>query len=121
MLYEEVITNTKKKKHQKQIRRTLVLDWNWEYQFELMIFSAIIIFLIEVYNASLVAQSVKNPLAMQKTTAHETQVRSLGWDDPLEKEMATHSQYSCLENPWTGEPSGWWATILGVAKESGMI
>ena len=35
--------------------------------------------------ASLVAQTVKNLLAMQ-----ETQDRSLGWEDPLEKEMATH-------------------------------
>ena len=29
----------------------------------------------------------------------ETQLRSLGWEDPLEKEMATPLQYSCLENP----------------------
>ena len=36
--------------------------------------------------ASLVAQTVKNPLAMQ-----ETWVRSLGWEDPLEEGMATHS------------------------------
>ena len=36
--------------------------------------------------ASLVAQTVKNLPAMQ-----ETQVRSLGWEDPLDKEMATHS------------------------------
>jgi len=36
--------------------------------------------------ASLVAQLVKNPPAMQ-----ETWVRSLGWEDPLEKGMATHS------------------------------
>ena len=36
--------------------------------------------------ASLVAQMVKNPPAMQ-----ETQIQSLGWEDPLEKEMATHS------------------------------
>ena len=36
--------------------------------------------------ASLVAQTVKNPLAMQ-----ETQVQSLGWDDSLEEGMATHS------------------------------
>ena len=36
--------------------------------------------------ASLIAQLVKNPPAMQ-----ETCVRSLGWEDPLEKEMATHS------------------------------
>ena len=36
--------------------------------------------------ASLVAQTIKNPPAMQ-----ETWVRSLGWEDPLEKDMATHS------------------------------
>ena len=35
------------------------------------------------------AQQVKNPPAVQET--QETQVQSLGWDDPLEKEMATHS------------------------------
>ena len=29
----------------------------------------------------------------------ETWVQSLGWEDPLEEGMATHSQYSCLENP----------------------
>ena len=44
------------------------------------------------YGASLVAQMVKNPPAVQ-----ETQVQSLGWEDRLEKEMATHS--TCLENP----------------------
>ena len=38
--------------------------------------------------ASLVVQSVKNPPAMQ-----ETQVRSLGQEDPLKKEMATHSSF----------------------------
>ena len=43
--------------------------------------------------ASLVAQTVKCLPAMW-----ETQVQSLGWEDPLEKEMATHSKYSCLEN-----------------------
>ena len=47
--------------------------------------------------SSLVAQTVKCLTAVQ-----ETWVRSLGWEDPLEKEMATHSllatQYSCLEN-----------------------
>jgi len=44
--------------------------------------------------ASLVAQLVKNPPAMR-----ETRVWSLSWEDPLEKEMTTHSsQYSCLEN-----------------------
>ena len=42
----------------------------------------------------LVAQIVKNLPAMQ-----ETLVRSLGWEDPLEKEMETHSSHSCLGNP----------------------
>ena len=41
------------------------------------------------YRASLMAQGVKNPLAMQET--QETRVRSLGGEHPLEKEMATHS------------------------------
>ena len=36
----------------------------------------------------------------------ETQVRSLGWDDPLEKEMATHSRILAWKTPWTEEPGG---------------
>ena len=40
-----------------------------------------------------VAQMVKNPPALE-----ETWVRSLGWEDPLEKGKATHSSISCLEN-----------------------
>ena len=34
----------------------------------------------------------------------EMQVRSLGWEDPLEKEMATHTSILALEIPWTEEP-----------------
>ena len=34
----------------------------------------------------------------------ETQVQSLGWDDPLEKEMATHSNIVAQEIPWIKEP-----------------
>ena len=45
--------------------------------------------------ASPVAQSVKNLPAMQ-----ETQVRSLGWEDSLQKEMATHSSIFAWEIPW---------------------
>ena len=45
------------------------------------------------------AQMVKHPLTMQ-----ETWVRSLGWEDPLEKEMATHSSTLAWEIPWTEEP-----------------
>jgi len=36
----------------------------------------------------------------------ETQFQSLGWKDPLEKEMATHSSILALEIPWTEEPGG---------------
>jgi len=36
----------------------------------------------------------------------ETQVRSLGQEDPLEKEMATHSSIPAWKIPWTEEPSG---------------
>ena len=49
--------------------------------------------------ASLVAQMVKNLPAMQ-----ETQVQSLGWEDPLEKEMATHSRTLAWKIPWMEEP-----------------
>ena len=36
----------------------------------------------------------------------ETQVHSLGWEDPLEKEMATHSGILAWRIPWTEEPGG---------------
>ena len=45
------------------------------------------------------AQTVKCLLAMQ-----ETQVRSLGWEDPLEKEMAPYSSTLAWKIPWTVEP-----------------
>ena len=47
------------------------------------------------------AQVVKNLPAVQ-----ETQVRSLGREDPLEKEMATHSSILAWEIPWMEEPGG---------------
>jgi len=37
-------------------------------------------------------------------TMWETLVPSLGWEDPLEKEMATHSSILALKIPWTDEP-----------------
>ena len=46
-------------------------------------------------------QTVKNLPTMQ-----ETQVRSLGWEDPLEKGMATHSSTLAFRIPWTEEPGG---------------
>ena len=39
-------------------------------------------------------------------TMRETQVQSLGWEDPLEKEMAPHSSILAWKIPWTEEP-GW--------------
>ena len=47
------------------------------------------------------AQTVKKRPAMQ-----ETGVQSLGWEDPLEKEMATHSSILAWRIPWTEEPAG---------------
>ena len=47
------------------------------------------------------AQIVKNLPAMQ-----DTQVRSLGWEDALEKGMATHSSILAWRIPWTEEPGG---------------
>ena len=49
--------------------------------------------------ASLVAQRLKRLPAMW-----ETRVRSLGWEDPLEKDMATHSSILAWRIPWTEEP-----------------
>ena len=49
--------------------------------------------------ASLLAQTVKNLSAMR-----EPQVQSLGQEDPLEKEMATHSSILAWGIPWTEEP-----------------
>ena len=49
--------------------------------------------------ASLVPQTVKRLCAMQ-----ETRVQSLGWEDPLEKEMAAHSSILAWKIPWTAKP-----------------
>ena len=59
--------------------------------------------------AFLVAQLVENLPAMQ-----ETWVQSLGKEDPLEKEMATHSSTLSWRIPWTDEPGGL-HTVHGVA------
>ena len=59
--------------------------------------------------ASLVAQSVKNPSAMQ-----ETWVRFLGWEDPLEEGMATHCSNLAWRIPM--DRGALWAIVLGVGK-----
>ena len=58
-------------------------------------------FRICVPQASPVAQTVKNPPAMQ-----ETWVQSLGQEDPLQKEMATNFSILAWRIPWTEEPGG---------------
>ena len=62
-----------------------------------------------VCRTSLVAQSVKNLPAMQ-----ETRVQFLGWEDPLEKEMATHSNILAWRIPRTEEPGRF--PVHGVAR-----
>ena len=98
--------------------------------------------------ASLVAQLVKNPLALQETsvpfwvgkipgegigyplqysqaslvaqtvkslpTMRETWAQSLGWEDPLEEGMATHSSILAWRIPM--DRGAWWATVHGIAK-----
>ena len=54
-------------------------------------------------------QMVKNLRAMW-----ETRVRSLGWEDPLEKELATHSSILAGSIPWTEEPGG----LQSIASQS---
>ena len=55
----------------------------------------------QVYTASLVAQTIKTLLAMQAT-----QFSFLGWEDSLQKGMATHSSILAWRIPWPEEPGG---------------
>ena len=66
-------------------------------------FSALAIscMLTHILKTSLVAQMVKHLPIMW-----ETRVQSLGWEDPLEKEMATHSSILAWEIPWTEKLGG---------------
>ena len=61
------------------------------------------------YLTSLVAQMVKRLPTMQ-----ETQVRSLGLEDPLEKEMATHSSILVWKIPWMEKPG--WLLSMGLQR-----
>ena len=60
---------------------------------------------LRLSRASLVAQMIKNLPAIQ-----ETQVQSLGQEDPLEEGVATHSSILAWRTPWTEEP-GWLQSI----------
>ena len=61
----------------------------------------------EYNNTSLVPHTIKNLPAMR-----EAWVQSLGWEDPLEEGMATHSSILAWRSPWTEEPDG----LHGVTK-----
>ena len=71
-------------------------------------------FTILLKRASLVAQMVKNLPAML-----ETWVRSLGWEDPLEKGMATHSSILAWRIPM--DKGAWWATVHGITKSRAQL
>ena len=62
------------------------------------------------YNGFPSGSEVKNSSAMQEM--QETWVGSLGWDDPLEEGMVTHSSILLGKTPWTEEPGGLWSTGL---------
>ena len=65
-----------------------------------MEFYSICLFVTGLFHwTSLVAQMVK-----RLPTMRETRVRSLGWEDPLEKEMAIHSSILAWKTPWTEDP-----------------
>ena len=79
-------------------------------------------FLLCFVRSSLIVQREKHSLAIQET--QETQIWFLGWEDPLEKQMATYSTILAWRIPWTEEPDGLqpkvsqraghhWAIILG--------
>ena len=74
-----------------------------------MLFLLSMVEINKMYGASLVAQLVKNLPAVQ-----ETWVRSLGREDHLEKEMATHSSILAWRISWTEK--AWQATVHGMAK-----
>ena len=61
----------------------------------------------EVIRGFLDGLAVKNPPAMQET--QEMWVRYIGWEDPLEEEITTHSSILAWRIPWTKEPGGPWS------------
>ena len=69
---------------------------------------------VKVSRTSLVAQKVKHLPAMR-----ETWVRSLGWENPLEKEMATHSSTLAWKIPWMEEPGN--LQSMGSQRVSGFL
>ena len=69
--------------------------------------SLCVLIFFNIFRTSLVAQMVKNLLAIQ-----DTWVQSLGWEVPLEKEMATYSSILAWRIPWAEEPGGLQSIVL---------
>ena len=80
---------------------SLWTPWTAAHQAPLSFSISWSLFKVKQYLASLVAQMVKNLLAMQ-----EMRVRFLGWEDPLEKGTATHSSILARRIPWTTQSMG---------------
>ena len=69
----------------------------------------------QIVGHNLVTQQLVAQRLKRLPLIRDTWVRSMGWEDPLEKEMATHSlQYCCLENPM--DKGAWQATVCRVAQ-----
>ena len=83
----------------KGLKSVLETGWETSFPFASKTDYTILNQTIVHWLASQVAQMVKNPPTMQKT-----QVQSLGQEDPLEKELATHFSILAWRIPWTGEP-----------------
>ena len=60
--------------------------------------------------------SLVAPMVKRLSTMRQTQVRALGWEDTLEKEMSIHSIILAWEIPWTEEPGRLWS--MGLQKGS---
>ena len=102
-----------KKRSRKLLKK--ILESRWRRQLQLLpllclkptphpsegelLTAALLIPIMLITYSSLVAQMVK-------PTMRETRVQSLGREDPLEKEMATHSSILAWKIPWTEEPDG---------------
>ena len=94
MWYQFYVESKKKKKDTNELIYKTEIDsgiWN---KLRVSIAQTVNLWLV-------IAQMVKHPPAVQ-----ETQVWSLGQEDPLEKEMATHCGILAWETPWTEEPGG---------------
>ena len=72
---------------------------NWELKESIIHHPKVCLFDIKIFLSWRVAQWVK-----RLPTMRETRVQSLGWEDPLEKEMATHSSSLAWKIPWTEKP-----------------